>query len=487
MAALSAILSPLDQLMPRTYARVFLLFPVPAHGHEAAARSLRASLQQTLADLPYLQGSVTVAPESGNRLQAEWPHAGGGRDPATAADAAARLFRELQAPVGFPSLAALRRDRAPLHHFVAALSPVLVVPDHSADAPAPPPAFAASYTRLRGGLLLCACVHHALMDGTGVGELVRLWARNAAAVDAAGGPEEHWRRPAANEPTLRGNYLRIGCKPVEGVAGMSYAELQWRHPEYKLRSDEPPASPAAPPDFSSKLFAFPIGKINAAKEELRRLPGLESLTAFNILSAVLWSSITRVRARRLQTLLSHRVKLGFAVNGRKHLGDCFNVPPYLGNVNMFGMASLSVSDLFAAARCTADGSDEESLEPLIPVIASISGAIARISATHIAEVALFVDKTPDVTDINPGWESKDALDLSMTSWADMPLYNCDFGNDVGRPEFVRVPFAKFDGLVTILPRRRVDGDEEMIDVVLFLRADDIRALEKYEPWKWWTS
>jgi hypothetical protein len=484
MATLSAVLSPLDQLMPRTYTRVFLLFPVPTHSHGAAIQSLRESLQQTLADLPYLQGSVTIAPESGNRLQAEWPRAAAGRDPSSAAAAAARLFRELQAPVGFPSLAALRRDRAPLCHFAASLSPVPALPDHAPDAPAPPPAFAASCARLRGGLLLCVCVHHALMDGTGVGELVRLWARNGA---EPGARENRRLRPWANELTVRRNFLRIGCKAAGGVAGMSYAELQWRHPEYKLRPDEPPAEPPGAPDFSSKLFAFPIGKIDAAKEALRQFPGLESLTAFNILSAVLWSSITRVRAKRLRTPLSQRVKLGFAVNGRKHLGNSFGMPPYLGNVNMFGLASLSVSDLFSAARCTVGGFEAESLEHLIPVIASISGAIARISATHIAEASLFVDKTPNVTDIIPGWESKNALDLSMTSWADMPLYDCEFGDAVGRPEFVRVPSAKFDGLVTILPRRRADGDEEMIDVVIFLRADDIRALENYEPWTWWTS
>ena len=131
MATLSAILSPLDQLMPRTSTRIFLLFPVPNHGHGAAIQSLRDSLQQTLAELPYLQGSVTIAPESGNRLQAEWPRGAPGRDPSSAAAAAARLFRELQAPVGFPSLAALRRDRAPLGHFAASLSPVPALPDHS--------------------------------------------------------------------------------------------------------------------------------------------------------------------------------------------------------------------------------------------------------------------------------------------------------------------------------------------------------------------
>jgi hypothetical protein len=127
------------------------------------------------------------------------------------------------------------------------------------------------------------------------------------------------------------------------------------------------------------------------------------------------------------------------------------------------------------------------MEDLIPVIASISGAIARISATHIAEAALIVDKTADVTDILPGWDSRDALDLSMTSWANMPLYSCNFGQAVGVPEFVRVPFAKFDGLVTILPRRRTDAEEEKIDVVVFLRADDMEALENYGPWEWWTS
>ena len=324
------------------------------------------------------------------------------------------------------------------------------------------------------------------MDGTGVGELLRLWARNGR---EPGEHENHWLRPWANEPLVRREFLRLACEPARAaVEGLGCAELLRRHPEYSLKADGPAAAASSgTPNFTSKIFAFPIGKINAAKDELRRFPGLESLTAKNILSAKHWSCINSVRAKRLAPEWGRRVKLGFAVNGRKHLGKNFVDIPYLGNVNLFGLASLSVSELFSAAQCTVGGSQEQSLEHLIPVIASISGAISRISVAHIAEAVAIVEKTRDVTDVIPGWDSKDALDLSMTSWANLPLYNCSFGDAVGKPAFVRVPFAAFDGLVTILPRRREDGDKEMMDVVIFLRADDIDALESYKPWAWWTS
>jgi hypothetical protein len=129
------ILSPLDQLMPRTYTRVFLVFA--SENHEAAINALRSGLRETVSDLPYLKGSIFTAPGAGKRLAIAC--ADGDQLPE---------LRELPPPADFPSFTKLKRNKCPLNLFTGTLSPVSVVLDHSPGSRGP--AFPASYTRLRG-------------------------------------------------------------------------------------------------------------------------------------------------------------------------------------------------------------------------------------------------------------------------------------------------------------------------------------------------
>jgi hypothetical protein len=229
--------------------------------------------------------------------------------------------------------------------------------------------------------------------------------------------------------------------------------------------------------------------------------GAELLTVNNIISALAWSCITRIRASRTGPSFSAESKLGFAVNGRKHLGKDFVGEYYLGNVNIFGHAVLKVSELEAASLYqypnqggspyTAD------MDKLSRVISSIGSGISRISLAHIAEVIALVESSPNVGAIAPGWNAFIGPDLTITSWANLGVYECDFGGGLGSPDFVRVPYAEFDGLGIILPRcrqlpneRNKDQDgkpkDEMIEIVVFLQQVDMEMLERDAVWKSWT-
>lgn len=70
-------------------------------------------------------------------------------------------------------------------------------------------------------------------------------------------------------------------------------------------------------------------------------------------------------------------------------------------------------------------------------------------------------------------------DLAITAWTDLPLYEADFGNGLGKPEWVRVPKASFDGLCIILPKRGDGG----IEVLVGLRSDDMARLKGDEAWR----
>jgi hypothetical protein len=73
-------------------------------------------------------------------------------------------------------------------------------------------------------------------------------------------------------------------------------------------------------------------------------------------------------------------------------------------------------------------------------------------------------------------------DLVVTSWRNFPFYP-DFGGAVGTPEYLRLPDAgeDADGLLVVLPRKtRVGGLAEDIEIMVALREDDMRELERDE-------
>ena len=73
-------------------------------------------------------------------------------------------------------------------------------------------------------------------------------------------------------------------------------------------------------------------------------------------------------------------------------------------------------------------------------------------------------------------------DLVVTSWRNFPFYP-DFGGAVGTPEYLRLPDVGeyADGMFVVLPRKtRVGGLAEDIEIMVALREDDMRELERDE-------
>jgi trichothecene 3-O-acetyltransferase len=155
-----------------------------------------------------------------------------------------------------------------------------------------------------------------LMDGTGVGELAHIWAENSKSQDT-----ENYRQAASpTEPLMRCRLLKAAVSSASGdMEILSQAKLLQLHPKYNLLSLQKLISTTGAVETLKcmlKIFAFPIGKITAAKDQLLRVSSLESLTTNNILSAIVWSCITHVRVTRLKLSSAARVKIGFAINGR---------------------------------------------------------------------------------------------------------------------------------------------------------------------------
>ncbi|KAK4114616.1 hypothetical protein N656DRAFT_705214 [Canariomyces notabilis] len=510
--------------MPRIYTSIILLFDTqdPAQ----AVDNLKAGLRRLNQRLPYIKGHVSATDasvENRGRLGIKWSAAD--RDIELTEPTFDGLDEDGRVPLLDISFPELKGQGAPLKYFPRRIMPLPVVTDlHSSlDAPV----LAVNYTLLDGGLTVGLCVQHNVMDGTGMVELIRFWADcTRFADDSLTG----CTAPDPEEPLHRDRLLRLATtrqdhntaevdsapgdsekanhiSPQSSSETAAFRDLLARHREFRLLSDAPAAAlrPSAAPAAVSKIFTFDTAKLEAVKQLVRGFfQEAACVTTNNVLSAIMWSCVTRVRAARRRHSASGGLgapssKLGFAINGRTRLsttrsstrGEPFKAVPFLGNVNLFGMAEMPVPELLAACQVPGggglDGGDGH--RQLARVVEEIARAVKRVTPGHVAEVMDLIDMAPDVSDIAPGWESLHGADLSITSWANMGLYEADFGEGVGRPELMRVPWMTMDGLLIVLPRKRGLGKElwdaemraeeagaETIEVVVVLHPQDVVAL-----------
>lgn len=456
--------------MPVTYNRVILAFTSNVDG-TAAINALRQGLQATCAQLPYLKGRVTK--QHGDRLAISWSE----QDQSP-------ILQEIQRPSDIPaSYAQLKRESLPSHRLPQSLCPVAgwvaaSFPDGNA------PVIAASYTRLDGGLLLTLCVHHNVMDGTGTGHLISLWANNTKG-------ELSNPLPDAQEPQHRQDQLKAvitapvskESDPISDSDG-TFESLLAAHPEYTTAL-LPPRSPK--PECTSRIFTFPVDTLKS------RATGSKT-SVNNVLCALIWSCISTVRSLRWQKESTEsgghgptNTKLGMAVNGRARIGESFaKGRPYLGNVNLYCVTNLDLTLLTAIGLSPSPEAPWAFSDVLATVIDALSTSIARIDRRFISQVITLTERAPDPQALLPGWDFFNGPDITITSWANLDTYSVDFGPGLGMPDFVRVPYLEVDGLNIVLPRKRSSAPET-IEVVVMLRKDDMADLERNAMWRHWTN
>ncbi|KAH8747214.1 transferase [Diaporthe sp. PMI_573] len=463
----SATLSPLDHLMPPCYIRVFLIFE--SKNHDDGIGHLAQGLSKLAKHVPYIKGRVFKADDS-DRCAIKWSD----EDPDP-------KFQEiaLGADSTIPSYGELNKSHAPLHHFCDSLAPLAVI-QTTREAPV----FATSYTKLDGALLVCICVHHNVMDGGGAAELAGLWAACARGET----PGIHEVDP--EEPLNRRSRLQTA-----GEVG------SWSEVDGSTSSDARNIAPAPQPPPARanavKIFRFSAEKLVETREALRRR-GAVSTTTQSVLSAVIWSNITRIRLARIgqaavegaETPFPTSSRLTFPVNGRTHLGEDFSGSRFLGNVTVNAVAEVSTPELGVSSKDACMYRAEEDSESLLGslgrTVDAIDAATKRVTKSHITDIALRVDRAAKVADVALEWQIAHELDLTMTSWANQGYYGLDFGAGLGAPKFVRVPYMEADGLVIILPRTR-ESSGERIEVLLALNIYDFKALENDRAWKSWLS
>src|ERR1700760_4811607 len=105
---ISGPLSPLDQFMPVTYTRLFIVFQTSSQ--DKAIKALQEGLEKTCYQVPYIKGTISRQPLNRNVLAISW-----------AVDDPVPQLEHIS--VELPTLNTLISEGAPLSYFTNDLAP----------------------------------------------------------------------------------------------------------------------------------------------------------------------------------------------------------------------------------------------------------------------------------------------------------------------------------------------------------------------------
>lgn len=435
MAQISA-LSVLDQLpFMRTYTQMLLCFPIEQESHRSKViQLLRQASRDLVEAIPILAGQVQNhkdpnVPTSGTLRVVPYHHPESSNVRVKVLDDFVPYdqLREAQAP-------ATMLDQAKL-------APMKGLPNRYADSDVAP-VFIIQANFIPGGLILCFTGMHSVMDATGLGQLLKLFAtlcrgEELSASDLA----------AANLDRAK---LDFALKP---------GQTPMKHPELAQKPDEAQKDDAmkAPASVWSYLHIPASRLIELKHEGSRDLTSKPSWVSTNdVVTTWLWRAVTRARSVNID--MSKDSILSRAISGRRRLEP--PMPNYLGNIVTCPKHRLAIKDL-----------TEDSLSK---VTQSVRETTNSINDHYVRSMATLIASEPDKNKLTFGFEAPDR-DLMVSSWAAVPAYE-DFGNVLGRADFVRRPTVPWSSIIYIMPKRP-DGS---LDIAVALSEDDMLRLKSDE-------
>ena len=451
LPAVSAVqkLTPLDMNMPRLYGvRWILCFPLDsAADKQDIYNDLKTGLAHTIAAIPWTAGAIqqeTASNPEDSRIQV------------VDGDSGIHLkFNDLTVSEGFPSYEHLRAANFPLSELsTAQLSPLGVMPDSAVV-----PVMAAQANFVDGGLLLTAGAHHSACDAIVFSTVLETWAKMTSSARTGSFP---------NKP----NFVVNDRNPI--MTGLPDASLS-DFPQYILS----PTLPAARTDVNThQLAATPFKMPSMIARSFRFSPpslaALKTTAAAystnDALHALVWRHVTIARmsasAQEPNTVNGHgSTALLYSANIRSQTN-----PPlpanYVGNAIVACMTRhMSFVEMAAPAG-------------LVSTAAAVRTSLQDLLAkpNRVALIIGLISSRPNPTDYKFAYNGFLGPDLSSTSWADLGIFDMEWGSLLGKPEVFRVPGEGADGSMIVLPRV---GDGAL-EVVVALESRAMEALMRDE-------
>ena len=434
-------LGPIDQLpFLRLYTQILLCFPL-TKGTDVpkVVATLQHATQALSKVFLYLQGQIIHEDDS----QSTEPTSGVLKIIALT-DFESSMFRVKHLNSEFPSYDEIRSAKAPFRMLDGEIiAPENARPKTNTDVA---PVFIVQANFIRGGLILCFSAMHTALDGNSLGELIRMFATICRGEEIS--PSD----------ISAGNLDRNAAFPslYPGEKALTHENL--RHDPIKIQPAPAPVHPQ--PIWTS--FHLSRSSLTKIKDEAsQNLPPATWISTDDALAALTWRAVTQARSSRLD--LTSNSTFVRAINARRHCS-----PPlpasFIGNVVICANTTFPISSLLRA-----------SLPEISPLVRS---ATNEIDGHYLRTFVTLLRSVRDKRTI-PHVSNHLDRDFLISSWTGLPIYGSDFGELLGKPEFVRKPrFAAAGGWAFFMPKDEEGG----IDVVLGLREDDVERLREDRVW-----
>lgn len=477
-------LSPVDQIMPDAYICFLMLFPLSTSSENWRVYSkLKAGLSLTLSEFPFIGGYLALDEgAAGGRLQIKVDKGHGMRF----------IYRDFTTPDSQAEFE-YSYDELKRNHFpCSAFDPEKMAPVHFAVTEPEPAVMATQANFIHGGLILSIYIHHRAADALTLGTVLKAWAKHTTVTDMANG-----NGPGAAIDNLTPRPM--GRTPMSnGLVGAQVKDF----PEFKV-VDDPRAVYSAQievaaaatlvvaspsrlelPSEPLKMCMFHIPATRLAQLKVAASPSSPSegwISTNDAVCALLWRHLSRVRARLASIsqpephFLQTPLNLVVAVEARRRMVPALP-KDYLGNAAFYCPVTSDLTTVTSPAT------------PFATIAKLVRQAVTRFDSAKMRGVIGLIDSLPKPSDLQIRIYSDPMCGLIISSWADMGLYECDWGVGLGKTESVRAPNVTVGGgtsLCGIFPRRPDGG----LDVLMFLEEAAIHLLSEDQDFlrfvEWW--
>lgn len=351
------------------------------------------------------------------------------------------IVKDLRDDPSAPKFDSLKEAGFPFHMLdESVIAPRPTLPIDPALASEPEPVFIVQATYIAGGLILTFLGQHQVLDGTGQGQLIALLAKAC-------------RGESFTEEEVRtGNLTRHDRIPLLDHDIPDADVTQWR-----ITAAGAPLKESAKSHWA--LFNFPSASLAALKNYASESVPKGYVTTDDALSALVWQSVTRIRAPRLDP--KETCRFARAVDVRSCLGVA---PTFPGLIQSMANSERQLDALINA--------------PLGEIASLLRSAVdPKTLAYETRALATALARTQDRRGWSFGGRMSFHRDVQLASWAKMDLYDLDYGSGLGLPESVRRPqFTTVESLAYLLPKDREGG----VALAICLRDDDMDKLRADE-------
>ncbi|KAL2829470.1 transferase family-domain-containing protein [Aspergillus cavernicola] len=451
-----ARLSPMDNVMPRIYARLIFCFRrSPTRDPLEIHRLLDEGLRRAATDIPSLASRVFQTAGQGlGQGSLEWR--------AHADWTPTLVFRNLSDTLDYDDL---MDDGLPQDELDR---DILFPAEGPADWESGVPVFLTQANFLEGGLLLSIAIYHPTIDGTSAMVMMKKWA-------------EHTRQLQGMRVGGEGTTVHLTSDSVDPGVLMKLWRDENNNEEIVLReqaprkdesvwrligltqpSDNPsvPEMPPPPPPVRTTIFYVSKNAFGDLHAQTAAQGDPTSKTSANdALMALLWRAIIRARfPDAVKPEIDTETILDTTFDGRGMFSS--SLPwSYIGTLIFINTARMGLSTL-------------TSPDTSLGLIArTIREATEQITTPRLHEAFAAAAALPNYNTLGYPFATFAGAEVCITSWIALGLFDISFGDILengGRPELARPPRREFDAVCrrcVVLPLQPAGGFEVLVSLV----------------------